>query len=367
MTNKRKRSMLVLLLVLALLVTLPASRAIAAEGDAPTLEELLASNSLTLTVSPSLDSFTNDEDLDSIELTYDLYKVADVALDSDHGLTIKYENSVVTFSDADALSYDNLVIDLENPNARGKEFWDALAQEAAAQLVESGTHTSTEDGKFTGVGAGLYLVIVHDKNLPVADYLVEEDGKYTTIAQTASYTYSFTPALVTLPGNDAAFGQGTATTGNWIGDVSMTLKVSQEARFGDLVITKSINAFDQNSNGATFVFLVSYKDKNNNTVEKYYSISFSSAGEISRTIEKVAPVGTQVTVTEVYSGGNYTSSGGGTRTILAPTAEGAPASVSFSNTHNGSFTNGWGIENQFVFENGEWQHYVFPGYDETVK
>ena len=365
MTNKRKRSMLVLLLVLALLVTLPASRAFAEEGAAPTLQELLASKTLTLTVSPSLDSFTNDEDLDSIKITYDLYKVADVVLDSDHGLTIKYENPVVTFSDTNALSYENLVIDPEHPeNAKGKEFWDALAQEAAAQLVESGTHTSNTDGKFTGLGAGLYLVIARDTDLTVDDYLVQgDDGKYTTIAQTPGYTYSFTPALVTLPGNDAV----TLTTGNWIGDVSMKLKAAQEARFGDLVITKSINAFDQNSNGATFVFLVSYKDKNNNTVEKYYSISFSSSGSISRTIEKVAPVGTQVTVTEVYSGGNYTSSGGGTRTILAPTAEGAPVSVSFSNTHNGSFTNGWGIENQFVFENGEWQHYVFPGYDETVK
>ena len=69
-------------------------------------------------------------------------------------------------------------------------------------------------------GSGLYLAAARGNG--IQDYITTlEDGKTATIAQSHAYTYTFTPALISLPGKEADENGSinTAGDGEWLYDL----------------------------------------------------------------------------------------------------------------------------------------------------
>ena len=121
--------------------------------------------------------------------------------------------------------------------------------------------------------------------------------------------------------------------------------------FGNLKITKSINVLT-GPDPVTFVFQIDWKDLDGNPQTRYAAISFGEETTNALTrdyiLEKVIPVGVQVTVTEVDSGLRYslTASGNTTPTISAEQVVGS----TFENTHD-TPGGGYGVVNRFETQN----------------
>ena len=225
--------------------------------------------------------------------------------------------------------------------------WAERAAEAKKLLkddTEPTTTTLTQGrGTATGLDTGLYLVD-------------------TPEVVTTNYTYTFTPYLVSLPTNNY-YSNGNDT---WIYDLIATnaigLKPEEHARYGDLVINKTLaNHNATPGKKATFVFQIDITPlKSDKTETRIESLDFEAAGDSSVTITKI-PAGATVTVKEEYSGASYklTSANDQNATIVA-TDRGAkvdPASVSFTNDIDDNMNGGYGVKNNFKLdENGQYQY-----------
>lgn len=271
-----------------------------------------------------------------------LYKVADVNVSG------KYVEPKE--SEAARAIYKALESSLkEVSSSTTAEAWLAMA-ETAKETVESEelTHLreveiSDGSGTIDGLSTGLYLVLAED-------------------VTTEQYIYSFTPYLVSLPGNDYEPG---GTDDAWNYDVTVGLKPGRENRYGDLVIQKSLTTFNQSLGEAVFIFQIE-AEKDGIVYSDVQSIVFDGTGEQSITIEGKIPVGAVVTVTEVYSGASYkgTSASPQPATIVATDDEDTPASVTFTNEYDDRLNGGTGVVNHFENtaledENPVW-NYVKP-------
>ena len=133
------------------------------------------------------------------------------------------------------------------------------------------------------------------------------------------------------------------------------IKYESVPRFGELVIYKDLLTYA--GKPVTFVFRV----QGTKTVDgqevtydiDYASISFDNYGTNSYTVKHI-PVGTTVTVTEVYQGGSYEvkTSESETATILFPadkkeSADYNESSVTFINDFDDKKNNGFGANNAF--------------------
>ena len=90
-----------------------------------------------------------------------------------------------------------------------------------------------------------------DKSKGVAGDL--STGMYLVVAesvQSPEYTYDFTPYLISLPNN--YYSETEDDT--WVYDVTTGLKPAQTERYGDLVIEKTLTAYNATLGGADFIF-----------------------------------------------------------------------------------------------------------------
>ena len=116
-------------------------------------------------------------------------------------------------------------------------------------------------------------------------------------------------------------------------------------------IVKSIDKYES-SEAATFVFdIVGKNDEGTVTYSNVATITMNGPGT-QRTRITGIPVGTEITVTEVYSGAKYTIGTGpdystADRLIVSLDSADSPLTVTFSNTYNGSGKGGHGIQNSF--------------------
>ena len=259
----------------------------------------------------------------------------------------------------------------------GAAAWDPSesVSKIPAELVYAGNAADTE---ITDLSAGLYLIIAHGSDITnyAAPGDAEEGGEASgtvTLASSQTYAYKFSPELISLPTKEEvrdASGavitpSNTANPGDWIYNVTVTLKPSQEFRSGRLEITKELLTYAQRektSDGqtreitdpATFIFEVTvyesreaYEAQGKDAPKvhhDYVSIVFDSYGSKTVLVEDL-PVDSYAVVEEVYSGKVYTTDTIKTATIPANDA----AEVSFVNDYDDEHGGGGSVTNKFSF------------------
>lgn len=325
MMNKRLKQGSTFLLALALafpLLALPGARAAnAIETDRK------------CSVSFSVSGADNELADPGTDIKVNLYKVADVDVSGNYTAT-----GAFTGVDVSSVRADN--------NDAASE-WAERAKKAKEKLSDSVTPSYTVAltggiGAKAGLATGLYLVD-------------------TPKVVTTNYTYTFTPYLVSLPTNNYY----TSGDDDWIYNLTDTnaigLKPEEHARYGDLVINKTLaNHNATTGKKATFVFQIKITTLKGKTETRIESLDFEAAGDSSVTITKI-PAGATVTVNEVYSGASYklTSENNQKTTIIATDKEAQvdPVSVSFTNDVDDNMNGGYGVRNNFKLdENGQYQY-----------
>lgn len=161
------------------------------------------------------------------------------------------------------------------------------------------------------------------------EILLERDkwGMYLVWAKpfvTNQYEYSFLPYLVSVPDNayhrNNAEGLDTSVdtdSDEWLYQVTVGLKPSRKLRYLNLEIVKSLENYNEASGKAMFAFQVdARKDLNEDgKIEEHelvysdvFGLDFSQSGQ-KRVLVKKIPVGSVVTVREIYSGSSYKLTG----------------------------------------------------------
>ena len=270
---------------------------------------------------------TEFDELRSLEIPVDVYKVADITEEAVYDTT--------NYTDFADLGLEKV------SSTTTAEKWAQMAEDAM-KIVEDKKIAPTADVKVTKpAGAGMI------NNLETGMYLVQAET-----VQTNEYTYDFTPYLVSLPNNYYSKENPDDT---WVYDVTTGMKPQQTQRYGDLEIVKDLTEYNASLKDALFVFQVEGTRNGKQVYSDVVSIKFNQAGEKS-VLVKHLPAGTVVTVKEVYAGGSYSNTSGDTQETVID-AEGVtdhPASVSFTNTYNGKLIPGTGIVNHFENKDGEW-------------
>ena len=246
----------------------------------------------------------------------------------------------------------------------------------------------TETGYFTTAkksGTGEYA----DPTNPGQDVTIT-----VTRALSDNYEFLFEPQLITLPTKTVETAQGTAQSYNtaygvWSKTLSITAKPDWKPKNGILKITKTLTDYvdlskeDSYFEPMTFTFSIVGRDKQGEGAKEVYKkvVALSVDSPVSQqevvTLTDI-PVGTWVTVTEIYSGAHASGEPTGQQTkdpttgviihpefqIQSPTVTGGDGTmtvtsqaVNFTNVNNDTHRGGHGIENKFTFDkgNGSWQ------------
>ena len=282
----------------------------------------------TLTFTVDTEEFTELLDL---AIPVYVYKVADITEEAAYDTT--------GYADFGNLGLENV------SSTTTAEEWAQMAEDAM-KIVENKKIAPTADVKVAKPeGATDSTGVIN--NLKTGMYLVQ-----AKTVQTSEYTYDFTPYLVSLPNNYYSKENPDDT---WVYDVTTGMKPQQTQRYGDLEIVKDLTEYNASLKDALFVFQVEGTRHGEQVYSDVVSIKFDEAGKKSVLVEDL-PVGTVVTVKEVYAGGSYSNTSGETQeaVIVAEGVTDHPASVSFTNTYNGKLIPGTGIVNHFEKKNGEW-------------
>lgn len=297
--------------------------------------------SCALTVKPGGKDYA--EDLREANVVVDVYKIADAVADSAY--------------DTYSYSFQGAYGGLTYPNDPDNERWDALAQQAAAIALNGQTPAASgpADQRIQLPDCGLYLVIARGSDIADPVTRVEnEDGQehIATIAQSGGYTYTFAPSLVSLPSKavEADGSINTAGAGDWLYDLTVTLKSQRTVRFGSLEIVKNLQQYEI-KDPATFVFQVEADLNGEKVLSNVVSISFTpnSPSQRSYRIDNL-PVGANVTVTEVYSGSVYHVVTEPEQIAVIPAND--VVSVSFTNDYSTTDKGGGAVTNHFDYNDG---------------
>lgn len=257
----------------------------------------------SLTVAVGEDYLIRYPELGSVNTEVELYRIASITEAAEYTLDEAFGDSLTL------------------PPSGGvtkTQSWDTVAEEAAKLLglpygkteaVEAVVHVepvvfdmTNGTGSKGGLETGLYLVNIRD-------------------AKTAHHVYSFLPYLVSLPNNEYMVvhraEDGTETRGaddEWLYGVTVGLKPEEHVRTGDVVIKKDLDSYNPLLGPATFIFKVNaYQIVAGEEVQVYSDIvtlEFTGEGEMSAVASGI-PLGSTVTVEEIYSTGAYHLTQGG--------------------------------------------------------
>lgn len=274
---------------------------------------------------------TEFDELRSLEIPVDVYKVADITEEAQYDTT--------GYADFASLGLEKI------SSTTSAEKWAQMAEDAMKIVEDKGIARTAEVKVTKPEGAEESTGVIN--NLETGMYLVQ-----TETVQTSEYTYDFTPYLVSLPNNYYSKENPDDT---WEYDVTTGMKPQQTQRYGDLEIVKNLTEYNASLKDALFVFQVEGTRNGKQVYSDVVSIKFDEAGKKSVLVEDL-PAGTVVTVKEVYAGGSYSNTSGDTQKteIVADGVTDHPASVSFTNTYNGKLIPGTGIVNHIEIENGNW-------------
>lgn len=296
-----------------------------------------------------------------------LYKVADAVP----------EDGYDAFTFASTQNFTSMRSDIDALNGQttaSTSALEAMAQTAAGIVASAQTPLAPVAGTpasagsaISGLDAGIYLLVASGADISddaeIHGSLTNLGGKWVSEAYSADNKFTFEPQLVSVPTKDAAAGSipTTATPGEWIYNVNVTLKCDYAPRTGSLRITKNLLEMAQIqgvANEATFVFDIKGYRGDELVYTNVASIKFTAAGSDSVVIDNI-PAGLTVVVSEVYSGTSYTTvtDTPQSTTIVAtdhPTITVDPATVNFENTYDGNSNRGGSVTNSFEFGDEEW-------------
>lgn len=222
------------------------------------------------------------------------------------------------------------------------EWWESCAEAAFGKVTEdmtavwSGT-TSGGEVTTTVLETGMYLIVPQE-------------------AESAYYTYNFEPTLVSLPDN-YYYDENSGGNDDWEYNPVITLKPEQTERLGNVKINKNLLHVNTSvGNNATFVYQVSYTTPRGETRTELATVDLSEGNTEGMTVlVEGIPAGSQVTVTEEYTGAGYelvaSANEGGTTVIADDTI-----SWTFTNDTDGTWNGGYGVVNSYnVDEHGQYQ------------
>ncbi len=360
------------LVVVAALSAMYFAGAVFAEGD---------ESSLTVKFSAT-SGIMEDEDLKEDELVVDLYQVAkgdkDTVFDT-YNLSITAD-----FGDlADEVEKAQVKVEEGAEGEDNTSQWKAITQSAVdlvkSEKVSEEPITGTAGTAITDIEPGLYLVLTHNslevikaKDRSMDSYFTtEEDGKITTIALTDDYEYHFEPQLIFLPAKNHDDETGiipadtfntAADWGEWVHEAEIILKPTQIERFGSIRVNKVLTSKESD---ATFVFEVKADKNGKPTYSNVFTLNFfGSQTASSFTLEKKIPVGSTVTVTEVYEGAGY-------RLDSVSPRDGQVVIEDSETVYEVTITNrpadgpgGYGILNTFTSDGTDWTWHDISGNEE---
>ena len=264
-----------------------------------------------------------------------LYKVADVDISGNYTARQVYENLDFSVIDADTTPEEWGIL------AEGvKEVIQAEAlEETAAAVSEYGTAVVTD------LETGLYLVDIGQ--------VVSDD-----------YVYDFNPFMVSLPNNYFYSTQDDTWVYDLVGEKAIIPKVERSQRFGDLIIHKLLDTYNETLGSTTFVFQVeavktdidadpNAADRTKVVFSDVFSMTFDGTGTDSLTIKDL-PAGSEVTVTEIYSGASYKVTTDAMQKVEI--VGGESVITNFENTYDERLNGCSGIVNSFLYdsESDEW-------------
>ena len=260
-------------------------------------------------------------------------------------------------------------------------FTQKLAQTVLTEKTVTAATASGAMGEKIEVGqTGLYLILVHGTDMAMDAYTKEgaADTALTTIVNGSGSQYQFAPMLVSIPnrglgdfsgdlvidGDETAiFGAAVGRTSNvnapWVNDMSIEAKVRVGSLYGSLQISKTLARYetmDGRIDPGTFVFRVTARESQDPASAVKYtnvaSIVLTDAGTTNTATLNQIPLGSFVTVEEIYAGPNYTlapAQGPVEITADDPDTEAVEmVQVSFTNTYDGTHWNGGGsVNNHF--------------------
>ncbi|XCP84632.1 DUF5979 domain-containing protein [Roseburia hominis] len=282
------------------------------------------------------------------EIPVKLYQVA--TMDRTAGYTV----------DTERYGSDIVIEDKRDDRAAWAQQWKDLAQKVTEKIEAEGsaikedatvmmhpvaeTDTSYSRGTAENLDPGLYLVKAEK---------VQHDG----------YEYSFSPYLISVPTSEYRMGEGTGDD-EWLYDVTVGLKPARKPLEGEMEIQKTLNTYNESLGEVTFVFEVTGTDPVTGEVvyNNVVSMNFDDGTPIGTQTVKITglPVGTVVTVKEIYNGAGYTEVSGDYTTTIEPSINddsGNPISqtkpVTFVNDYDDKLKKGYGIVNHFDFVGDE--------------
>jgi hypothetical protein len=249
------------------------------------------------------------DDLKETEVSVNLYKVASMDTEGNYTVLSAYEKvldltgAYVTDDDTDA----TLSLKADQLAASSEQILNIIAEN---NTKPEDTLTITGDEVQAKLVPGVYLVQAES-------------------VTTENYRYDFSPSLVAIPGT-----------------YEMKLKPEQHPLTGDLVITKTLPEYHSLTGTPLFVFDVEAVDDDGNTVfSDVVSLAFD-AGIVKSAKVTGIPVGSKVTVTEVYATAAYEVSGASSVEVTIVSDE-EPATVEFTNDYNDGLIYGTGVVNHF--------------------
>lgn len=359
-------------------------------GNTQTGGKLNLEQEITLTVKRATETPQGD-------IEVDLYKVANAVPKTGYDtydLTLRSSYSTEEISgllEAAMEIKKNANGEVIDPNVNGiNESYRALAQKVAnialgvtkdsdGKLTVTPVETDIDpisisgsgNGKFNNLGAGMYLVIAHGKDLTPEQYIseIETDGtkQLITMAYHNGYVYSYLPELISLPmraaGETAPGGSfQTSSTAPWQYNVTVTLKAEEESEMASLQILKTFSGASGALAGEDgCVYQVEAELNGKKVYSNAVAIKYQGTATGGVLLDKVIPVGATVTVTEVYYGAGFdlTSDGDsespvGTviiRSAAADTENTVGNTASFVNTYNGGSSGGDIVTNKFPLDN----------------
>lgn len=256
-------------------------------------------------------------------------------------------------------------LDLSDTDFTDSDSIDALAQKAANMTFTDGSQAvpaieaAQLDVKIDNLLLGLYLITPHGSDLSRSQYVKRiktQDGaeKLVTIAQTNTFEYRFSPVLLIMNYNNV--------------DAETEIKAERIERYGRLRINKTVTAYNS-AHPVSFVFEITGKNEEGEVVfNDVAGLTLDGTGAGYVDIDRI-PVGTIVTVTEVYTGSDLSYVSGPTpeNVVIEPdeiaeisigSGEELPEpkqKVGFVNNYNYEEQHGSGITNRFRFDGTTWQ------------
>ena len=148
----------------------------------------------------SVDSSGFMEDLYTLDIRIDLYKIGDIKYISEGNSYELYNIDKNKYEEVSKLN----CVNIENMNYTGSE-WKALSQDAVRKALSEPLSTPAKDAglgdEIKDITPGLYLMVVRSAESDELESYkkISSEGEILTFVQSEEYEYTFEPNLIVIP------------------------------------------------------------------------------------------------------------------------------------------------------------------------